>query len=262
MNAVRRRWLLLALPVFAGFLLFYIIPFAFSFYYSVIESAFSHEFVGWTNYAQAIANPYFQLALRNTVEILVIFVPALVIAALALALLVRKLGEKHRLMRAFLLMPMLLPSAAVANVFSTLPLSNARIPIFLMYLWKNCGFLMVLLMAAMSAIPNLLYQAAAVDGASKWKRFWRITIPQLKPTLFFCTLLATMYSLRIFKEAFLLYGAYPQNEIYLVQHYLNNYFDKLNYQGLTAASMIFSAILFVAIYLALKMEKRMGGDMG
>lgn len=47
-----------------------------------------------------------------------------------------------------------------------------------------------------------------------------------------------------------------------MQHYLNNYFDKLNYQGLTAASMIFSAILFVAIYLALKLEKRMGGDMG
>lgn len=262
MRAVRRRWLMLSLPVFIGFLLFYIIPFIFSFYYSVIESAFSQEFVGWDNYAQALQNPYFRLALRNTVEIIMTFVPALVIAALALALLVRKLGEKHRIMRAFLLMPMLLPSAAVANVFSILPFSNARIPVFLMYLWKNCGFLVVLMMAAMAAIPPLLYQAAAVDGANKWTRFWRITIPQLKPTLFFCTLLAIMYSLRIFKEAFLLYGAYPQNEIYLVQHYLNNYFDKLNYQGLTAASMIFSAILFVAIYLALKIEKHMGGDMG
>lgn len=261
MNAVRRRWVLLATPVFAGFLLFYIVPFAFSFYYSVIESAFSHEFVGWQNYAQAIANPYFRLAVRNTLEIIVTFVPALVIVALLLAMLVRQLGDKHRLMRAFLLMPMLLPSAAVADVFSMLPFSNARAAVFLLFLWKNCGFLMVLLMASMAVIPKELYQAAAVDGAGRLRRFWRITVPQLMPTLFFCVLLATVYALRIFKEAFLLYGAYPQDEIYLVQHYLNNYFAKLNYQGLTAASMLFSAILFAAIFLALRLEKRMGGDM-
>ncbi|MDO4356750.1 MAG: sugar ABC transporter permease [Clostridia bacterium] len=262
MKAIRRKWLLLACPVLIGFLLFYIIPFAFSVYYSVTESAFSNAFVGWKNYADALDNPYFRLAVKNTLEIIVTFVPALVATALALAVLVRRLGEGHRLLRAFLLMPMLLPSAAVARVFSLLRLGNARWPVFLLFLWKNSGFLMVLLIAAMAVIPKELYAAAAVDGASRLRQFLRITLPLLAPTLFFCVMLAVVYALRIFKEAYLLYGAYPADEIYLVQHYLNNYFAKLNYQGLTAGSMLFSAILFVAIFFALRLEKRMGGDIG
>ena len=101
-----------------------------------------------------------------------------------------------------------------------------------------------------------------MDGASRVRQFFAITIPQLLPTLFFCVVLAVVYALRIFKEAFLLYGAYPTDEIYLVQHYLNNYFAKLNYPELTAGSMLFSAILFAAILLALRLERRMGGDIG
>lgn len=262
MRAVRRRWLLLASPVFIGFLLFYIVPFGFSVYYSVIESAFSEEFVGWKNYADALSNPYFRLAVRNALEIIVAFVPALVGVALLLAVLVRRAGERHRLLRAFLLMPMLLPSAAVANVFGMLRLGSARWPVFLLFLWKNSGFLMVLLMAGTSVIPKELYEAASVDGASRVRQFFAITISQLLSTLFFCVVLAVVYALRIFKEAFLLYGAYPTDEIYLVQHYLNNYFAKLNYPGLTAGSMLFSAILFAAILLALRLERRMGGDVG
>ncbi len=257
MKKLKRKWILMALPFFAGFLLFYVIPFGHSFYYSLIESAFVHTFVGFSNYARVAANPYYRLALGNTARLIVLAVPALVLLALLLSLVMFYANGRFRFMRAALLLPLLLPSAAIVPGFEKLSAINIQLPVYAVYVWKNTGFLMVLLVAALVMIPREVFEAAEMDGARGVKKFFSITLPLLMPALFFCTGLAVVYNLRVFREAFLLYGAYPDTSLYLMQHYMNNHFVKLNYQNLSAGAMMFSALVFLFVFGMYRLDKRM-----
>ena len=272
---IQRRALIWALPFIAGFMVFYIIPLFYSVYYSVIESTFSPQFVGLQNYVQVFSNKYYQLALGNTFEFTLIGVPILVMLSLALSLALHALGSRHGLLRTAFILPMLLPTASVIPIFrqffvergsglyvvlKSLGLSSSqlvRLPVYLLYLWKNTGFNMILLMAALMMIPRELYEAAALDGARGFGRFKNITLPLIAPTLFFVTVLSVVQSLRIFKEAYLLYGAYPDPSMYLVQHYMNNHFYKLNYQNLTAGAIMFALIVYVLVAIGYRFERRM-----
>lgn len=257
MKRINRHLLLLALPLILGFLLFYLLPFVGSLRYSVITSAFDHSFAGFTNYVDTLNNSYFRLSVKNTLELVLQGVPTLIVLSLVLALFVQSSIKKMPIiMQAALIIPMLVPSAAVANVFSKMPLDNPRIPLLAIYLWKNTGFMMLIYLSAFSMIPNEVYEAAALDGAGKARSFFSITLPSITGPLFFSAILAMAYNLRLFREAYLLYGAYPETSVYLVQHYINNHFYKLNYQGLTSASMLFALGLFMVLGVSIKFITR------
>lgn len=249
----------MALPLIALFLLFYIVPLAGSLRYSFTESAFSARFVGLKNYIETISNRNFRLSVKNTAQLLVIGVPLLIGISLLLALLMQRAGERLEVLRCLLVLPMLLPSAAVADVFGKMGAYGARLPVIMIYIWKNAGFLMILFLAAFSMIPREIYEAAALDGAGRARMFFSFTLPLIVPSLLFAVLLAMAYNLRLFREAYLLYGAYPAAEMYLTQHYMNNHFEKLNYQKLTTAASLFFAALFVVVGAGVRIaEKRKG----
>lgn len=257
MNRINRRLVLLSLPLIAGFLLFYLLPLIGSVRYSFVKSAFDQSFVGWENYRETLNNRNFQLSVRNTLELLLTGVPMLVITALSLALLVKSIGERMPVLRAALLLPMLLPSAAVADVFGKLGVSNPRIPLLAIYVWKNAGFLMLIFLAAFSMVPKEIYEAASLDGANRRQLLFRMTIPMISGAIAFSVILAAAYNLRLFREAYVLYGAYPDQSVYLTQHYMNNHFYKLNYQKLTTAASMFSCVLFVFVGLGLWISRKL-----
>ena len=272
---LNRRVLLLSIPFYAAFMLFYVLPFFYSFYYSVIESAFSHRFVWLDNYISVLTNKYYRLALRNTFEFTLIGMPILVFLALFLSIILHALGGRHAFIRGAFILPMLLPTASVVPIFRQFFVNQnsgvyqtliglhildgqiVRLPVYLLYIWKNAGFSIVLLIAALMMIPGDIYEAAALDGARGLRRFFRITLPLIAPTLFFVTVFAVVQSLRIFKEAYLLYGAYPDPSIYLVQHYMNNHFYKLNYQNLTTGAILFALIVYVVVAVGYRFERGM-----
>ena len=272
---MHRRMMLLATPFLAGFLLLYVLSFLGSIRYSVTESAFSARYVGLQNYAEVFGNRYFRLALKNTLEFTATGVPLLVALSLALATGLHALGGKYRLLRSIFIIPMLLPSASVVPIFSNLFVAHgsalrqiladlglssgqqARLPVYLLFLWKNCGLNIILLISALLVIPRDIYEAAELDGVRGMRLFTRITLPMIAPTLYFVIVLSVVQSLRIFKEVYLLYGAYPDTSIYLVQHYMNNHFYKLNYQNLTTAAMIFAIIIYLLIAVFYRYERRM-----
>lgn len=272
---MNRKMLLLSLPFLAGFLLFYILPLFYSLYYSAIESAFFPKWVGFQNYIAVLQNQYYRLALWNTFEFAWTGVPVLTLVALILSLLFHGMGGKHGWLRGAFVLPMLLPSASVVPIFRHfftdynspvqlamlgLGMSQSqivRVPVYLLYVWKNVGFNVILLMAALLMIPRDIYEAAALDGARNFRRFRSITLPLITPTLFFVVLMSIVQSLRIFKEAYLLYGAYPDTSIYMVQHYMNNHFFKLNYQNLTSGGLIFAVIVYLLVLLYYYFERRM-----
>lgn len=227
--------------------------------YSLVESAFSNRFVGLENYRDTLLNRNFRLSVRNTLELIGLGVPLLTAIALCLALLIEREGQKLPLMRAALLLPMLLPSVAVADVFGKLSFGNPRVPLLAMYVWKNAGFLTLLFLAALSTVPKEVYEAAALDGAGGMRVFFRITLPLIAGTALFAVILAVSYNLRLFREAYLLYGAYPDKSVYLTQHYINNHFYKLNYQKLTSAATLFLGALCALVPPALKISRRASG---
>lgn len=87
-------------------------------------------------------------------------------------------------------------------------------------------------------MPKDIQEAAALDGAKAVQRFEYIVFPWLRPTLLFGVILAGAQGLRIYRETYLLYGEYPQDSVYFLQHYMNNHFYKLNYQRIASAALL------------------------
>lgn len=260
MKVINRRLVLLMIPFMAGFMLFYFIPLLASIRYSFIKSMFDNSFVQFDNYVDTLNNRYFRLSIGNTFTMIITGVPLLLICGLCMALLIRYIHNQNPALCAALILPMLLPSSAVSGVFSKMPFEDPRIVLIAIYIWKNAGFITLVFLAAFSMIPASIYEAAALDGAGRIRRFFVITLPLISGAILFSTILATAYNLRLFREAYLIFGAYPDNRVYLTQHYMNNHFYKLNYQRLTTASALFSVVLFSSVWAGVRLAGRFSGE--
>ena len=163
MNKINRRLTLLAAPCIAGFLLFYLIPLAGSVRYAWVENAFTQDFVGLKNFIETVQNRNFRLSVKNTLELIAVGVPLLVGSALMLAMLVKNVGDRHPVLRAALLLPMLVPSAAITSVFGELAADAPRVALLMIYVWKNSGFLMLIFLAAISMVPNVTIRLCVIS---------------------------------------------------------------------------------------------------
>lgn len=110
------------------------------------------------------------------------------------------------------------------------------------------GYTVVLWLAGLKHIPVSLLEAARVDGASERKIFFHVLLPGLKPVFYTVTILSLLNSFKVFREAYLVAGAYPQQRMYLLQHLFNNWFTDLELDQMSAAAVCISVVLaFIAI---------------
>ena len=135
-----------------------------------------------------------------------------------------------------------------------------QIVVLLLFLWKNLGYNMILFMAALSNIPRELLEVADVEGASEMYKFFAIKLRYLSPTVLFVTILSLINSFKIFREVYLLAGAYPYDSLYTLQHFMNNTFGSLDYQKLSAAAVLMALVMVVIIALLFKAEDWFGKD--
>ena len=117
------------------------------------------------------------------------------------------------------------------------------------YVWKNLGYTMVLWLAGIFAVPDSMCEAARVDGASEGQVFWRVIFPNLKSSLYTITVLSFLNSFKVFREAYLVAGSYPHEDMYLLQHLFNNWFVNLELDKMAAAAVCVGAVLFFIILL-------------
>lgn len=115
----------------------------------------------------------------------------------------------------------------------------------LTYLWKHTGYDMILWAAGLAGIPEEYYEAARMDGAGVWARLRYITFPQLGGTFCLVGILSVVNSFRVYREAYLLAGSYPDSSIYLIPHLFAHWFLNLDVQKMTAA-----AVMMTAVFLA------------
>ena len=258
------------LPHMLGVLYFFLLPMVQVLLRS-FQSAVGGRWVGLQNYRTVFQNTAFALAASNTARFIAVCVPILVGLSLILTVAVQSLPLVGKTIRSAFLLPMAIPAASVVLVWKALFHDNGlvnhalldtgmgTIPwmdsgaafwmLVLSYLWKNLGYTMVLWAAGLSAIPESCYEAAQVDGASSWQIFFRITLPNLKGTGYIIVVLSVLNSFKVFREAWLVAGDYPDESMYLMQHLYNNWFRELDFDKIAAASVICSAVIFLLIGL-------------
>lgn len=258
------------LPHMLGVLYFFLLPMVQVLLRS-FQSAVGGRWVGLQNYRTVFQNTAFALAASNTARFIAVCVPILVGLSLILTVAVQSLPLVGKTIRSAFLLPMAIPAASVVLVWKALFHDNGlvnhalldtgmgTIPwmdsgaafwmLVLSYLWKNLGYTMVLWAAGLSAIPESCYEAAQVDGASSWQIFFRITLPNLRGTGYIIVVLSVLNSFKVFREAWLVAGDYPDESMYLMQHLYNNWFRELDFDKIAAASVICSAVIFLLIGL-------------
>ena len=251
---------LFVLPFLAGFSLFYLIPFVWSAACSLTGGVGGIEFVGLRHYRSLLHSRAFLLAAKNTLRFLMTGVPLVMLLGLGVALVLRRTFRGSSLLRAVFLFPLTVPiaalTAAVRYCFAQDGALNRLLALagvegadwlgsgaafgvlVLVFLWKNCGYNMLLFLTGLWGIPDALTEAARLEGASSGQVFWYIHLPLLNPTFFFTAVISIMNAFRIFREAYLIGGEKPDAGIYMLQHFMNSNFQNLNYQRLSAAAFL------------------------
>lgn len=278
MFSKKKSVLLFLVPGLLMLLVFYIVPFAGGIGYSLTDGSYRNEFVGLANYRALWGNSMFQLGLKNTMELSLICAPLLWVLSFLLAAALGAIKPFGGFFRSGVLLPYLAPSSAILLVWLVLfdyggPVNRVlealglarvmwlesgalRVPIVLMFLWKNLGFCVIIFLAALQSIPQPLYEYAMLEGAGFLRRAVSITLPLILPSAFLVFVLAWINAFKIFKEVYFIAGAYPDASVYTLQNYMNNMYDKLNYQLVTAAAYSFALIVLGIFALLFFMQRR------
>lgn len=259
---------LLTAPLLLGCLLFYAVPFVLVLRFSLFLGAGnSSAFVGLENYRRVLGNDMFRLAFGNTLAFLAVGLPLLMVLAYLIALLLKAQAEKHRLLKSVFMLPYIMPVVGTVLLVDLIfteagglnwLLSLFQIPanywldrpaafwiVELLYLWKNTGYAVILLLAGLMTISGEQYESASLDGATAFQKFRFITTPQMWYSVFFAVVFSLINAFKCFREIFLIGGEHPNLHVYMLQHFLNNSFQGLNYAKLSVASVV----LLVALLL-------------
>ncbi|MCF6290957.1 MAG: sugar ABC transporter permease [Desulfobacterales bacterium] len=237
----RAAWLMAA-PALLGLLLFIALPFMIAIFLAFtryrLDSPLGLAFVGLEQFQRIFSDSGFIRALCNNTLFALIVVPLQTGAALILALLLNRPLRGMTMFRTLFFLPVVFPMALVAVVWELvyapgpngllngflgmlsfgawqpvdfLHHSGFAMPaIMLLSIWQGVGFQMVIILAGLQAIPTILYEAAALDGAGPWQRFFYITLPRLKNTLIFVALVTTILAFRLFDQVWILTQGGPQ----------------------------------------------------
>ena len=254
----------------AGILVFFLIPFADTVRRSFYDAR-GKNYIGLDGYGSVLGNRAFQLAASNTAKFIAVCIPLLLLVSLVIALLIRAARPRGRAFKTTYLLPMAVPVASIVLLWQVLFHQNGLMnsiltdlgaqPLDFMgssaafwvlvftYLWKNSGYDMVLWLAGLDGIPGSLYEAARVDGANAWQCFRFITMPGLMPTVGLVTIISLLNGFKVFREAYLVAGAYPHDSVYLLQHLFNNWFQNLDISRLCAAAVLLCIVLLGIILL-------------
>ena len=227
---------------------------------------------GVQNYKIVVQNEAFLLAIKNTCRFIGVGIPLLLSLSFLVALGIYR-SRWMRFLKSVYLLPMAVPTAVIVLIwkvfFHKAGLFSQMLALFgvngvdwlagdasfwvlvISYLWKNIGYTVVLWIAGMGGIPQQTIDAARVDGASERQCVFHIILPQLKPALYTITMLSFLNSFKVFREAYLVAGAYPPQSMYLLQHLFNNWFTGLDIEKMSAAAVLL-AVFFAACSLILQ----------
>lgn len=290
-----QRWYvpyLFLLPGLVLYLIWAVYPLLYQLYISFFDwnimPGQESLFVGLQNYADALGDRTFKMALGNTLTYAIVTVAGQMMIGLALAVMVNRVTIGRRLFRTIYYLPVVTSWVVVSFLFMYLfspgangainlvgtqlglmekPISwmaNANtswIAIYALGIWKGMGWAMVIFLAALQGIPVELYEAAAIDGAGEWARFRRITLPLIRRTTLFVFVVLMIGGFQVFLSVLILTGGGPLHRTEVALTYMfDESFGNLNFGYGAALSYILAAVIVGVSFLQMRLFGRGGKD--
>ncbi|MBE6172878.1 MAG: sugar ABC transporter permease [Enterococcus faecium] len=266
-------------PNFIGFLIFTLVPVVFSLILAFMkwDSFSTPEFVGLQNFTRMLSDDTFWISLKNTFLYTIGVVPLTLICSLGLAILLNQKIKGVKFFRTAFFFPYVTSLVAIAVVWSMLfhptmgPINQflrvvienppgwlsssdwALTAIIIVSVWRGMGYYMILYLAGLQGISKELYEAAAMDGANRWKQFIHITVPALRPTTFFVTIMLVINCFKIFDLVQVMTDGGPGRATnVLVYQVYSEAFVKFNFGYASAIAMVLFVIVLVITVIQFK----------
>lgn len=242
------------------------------------------EFLGLENYSRIFADPTFLKAIYNTIFYVILGVPLVVLFSMGIAILINMGdGKFFSFMRLVFYSPSITNIVAVAIVWSFLfnpsdsiglfnrmlatvgiapigwlqDVAVSKISLIILAVWRGLGINMLIFSAALQNIPRTMYEAAELDGASKWHQILYITVPQLKFSTFFVVVTTLIGWLQFFEEPFVMTDGGPLNSTLSVSLFIyRNGFQLNNFGYAAAGSLILFVIIIIATVIQLRIQRK------
>jgi multiple sugar transport system permease protein len=243
------------------------------------------EFLGLDNYRDAISDRKVRTSLRNTLYYTVIHVPLTLVLGLMLAMMLTRVRRLSGVFRTIFYLPNVTPAVAVGTLF--LLVLNGRegllnralglvgidgpswlndpawmkLGVVLMTTW-TMGTTVVILFAALQGVPRTLYEAAAIDGATPWRRFRHVTLPMISGTIFFLLVINTITSLQLFSEVYtIFFGAQPATAnsdaaLFYVVYLFQQGFEFFNMGYASALAWLLFLVIGIITAIQVRLSKR------
>ncbi|MEG0742714.1 MAG: sugar ABC transporter permease [Clostridia bacterium] len=277
-------------PNFLGFLIFTMIPVLFSIVLAFLNwngGAFDRiTWAGFDNFATIFKDFSFTrsdlgITLKNTVFYTLCTVPLTIACALGLALVLNKAVKGAKFFRTAFFFPYVASVVAICvcwnfllmkygpvnqllSVFGininkswTQSRDHAMLAIIIVGVWRSAGYYMVMYLAGLQGVPGELYEAATVDGANGWQKFWKITFPMLTPTTFFVSIMMTISCFKIYDVVAIMTEGGPGRATKMLVTYIYDLsFQQIKYGVASAVSMVLFAIVLVITVIQFRAEKK------
>lgn len=268
--------ILLVLPGLLGLLAFCVIPFFISLIYTFTQGVVERRFVGLENFRDLLGNSVFRQAVGNTASFLALGVPMLLLLSLLLSVILAK--DSFGWQRWALLLPFVLPASSLAVAWRSIwgaggaadhllellgmsspnLLERSAFPLLLvLYLLRNVGYICIILTSAIRSLPPEYQESYRLDSTSESGYVRLILVPLIAPTLLFAGVVSVVNYFLLFRDVYMIYGEVPPKTVYMLQHFMNNNFYKLNYQRLSAAAFLLAMCLSGLVVSVLLGQRRL-----
>ncbi len=280
---------LFILPSFIHLIVFLVIPLGFSLYLSFTDwrgpNFQNAPFIGAENYQFLLGDRRFWNAMKNSIYFTLLSVPLGMVISLLVALVMNQNLKGVYIFRTLFFMPVISSWVAVSVVWITLldpqvgilnyvleglglPPANwlgdpltAMPAVVMISIWKGLGFNMVIWLAGLQAIPQELHEAAAIDGASRWQAFRRITIPLLSPTTFFLAITGVIGALQVFSSVYVITKGGPRGSTDVVVFRIyQRAFEEFEFGLASSQAWVLFAVIFSLTVVQVWYRRRQGEE--
>ncbi|WP_094548485.1 carbohydrate ABC transporter permease [Petroclostridium xylanilyticum] len=272
------------LPNFIGFFIFTFIPVLAAFVLSFMQwdSANPAKFIGLKNFELMFKDSSFIISFWNTICYTFTTVPLTIIVALALAVALNNGVKGITVFRAIHFFPHVASIVAISVVWQflynadfgpinmflktmgindpprwTASVQWAMPAVIIMSVWKSAGYYMVMFLSGLKSISNQLYEAATIDGANAWEKFWSITLPMLSPTMFFVVIMCLINSFKVFDQIYIMTEGGPGRATsVLVYQIYSQAFINFKFGYASAMALILFLIIFIITFIQFRFQEK------
>lgn len=270
-KAIKKYWPVFLLPTIAAFTIGFIVPFIEGIYLSFCKFTTIKDasFVGFSNYAEAFKDSTFPHAFGFTAIFAVVTLILVNLLAFALALALTQKIKGTNIFRTIFFMPNLIGGIVLGyiwqlifdGIFSKFDMAlklNAKLGFWglvILICWQQIGYMMIVYIAGLQAIPDSLKEAAMIDGANAWKRLFHVTIPNMMPSITICTFLTITNSFKLFDQNLSLTGGEPLHKTeMLALNIYDTFYGRVGYEGVGQAKAV---IFFLAVIVISMLQLRL-----